>query len=181
MPLSSGQQLFEYRVVRVLGQGAFGIVYLAHDTMLDRLVAIKELTLSAQADETSVRRFLNEARVVGGLNTPHIVTVYALKVSELSSYLVMEYVDGGSLRLLIEEHGALRVDAAVHVAADLCEGLAVAHAMGIVHRDIKPENILLTKGGQAKLSDFGIAHVPRSEGSTGLTQSGFQPGGYQWG
>ncbi len=176
MPLSPNQQLFEYRIVRILGQGAFGIVYLAHDTLLDRPVAIKELTVTAQTDEVAFNRFIQEARAAGGLNHPHIVTVYALKVVEANVYLVMEYLVGGSLRALLEKRGPLPVEEAVHIAADVCEGLAAAHAKGIVHRDVKPENILLAEDGRAKMGDFGIAHVPRGAGGTRLTQVGFQPG-----
>ena len=178
MSLALNQQLFEYRVVRVLGQGGFGTVYLAHDTLLDRPVAIKELTITAQTDEVAFKRFIQEARVAGGLNHPHIVTVYALKVVGPNVYLVMEYLAGGSLRALLEQRGSLAVEQAVHIAADVCEGLAAAHAQDIVHRDVKPENILLTEDGRAKVGDFGIAHVPRGKGGTylsGLTTTGFQP------
>ena len=90
MPLVPNQQLFEYHIVRILGQGAFGTVYLAHDTLLDRPVAIKELTVTAQTDEVAFKRFLQEARAAGGLSHPHIVTVHALKVVEPEVYLVME-------------------------------------------------------------------------------------------
>jgi len=176
MSLTPNQQLFEYRIERVLGRGAFGTVYLAHDTLLERPVAIKELTRIAQTDETAFKRFLREARTAGGLDSPHIVTVYALKVVEPDVYMVIEYLAGGSLRELVEQRGPLPVDEAVRIAADVCEGLAAAHAKGIVHRDVKPENVLLTKGGQAKVGDFGIAHVPRSAGGITLTQAGFQPG-----
>jgi serine/threonine protein kinase len=82
MPLAPNQQLFEYRIKRILGRGAFGTVYLAHDTLLDRPVAIKELTLTAQTDEVAFKRFLQEARAAVGLNHPHIVIVHALKVVE---------------------------------------------------------------------------------------------------
>jgi serine/threonine protein kinase len=176
MPLASNQQLFEYRIVSVLGQGAFGIVYLAHDTLLDRRVAIKELTVTAQTDEVAFKRFIQEARAAGGLNHPHIVTVYALKVVEPNVYLVMEYLAGGSLRTLLEERGSLPVEEAVRIAADVCEGLAAAHAKGIVHRDVKPENILLAEDGRAKIGDFGIARVPQAMGGYTMTGTGFQPG-----
>jgi len=176
MPLAPNQQLFEHRIKRVLGRGAFGTVYLAHDTLLDRPVAIKELTITAQTDETGFKRFIQEARAAGGLNHPHVVTVYVLKVVEPNVYLVMEHLAGGSLRTLLEQRSPLPVEEAVRIAADVCEGLAVAQAKGIVHRDVKPENILLTEDGQAKVGDFGIAHVPRGAGGTSLTQVGFQPG-----
>ena len=185
MPLSSNQRgsvdptLFEYRIQRLLGQGAFGAVYLAHDTLLDRPVAIKELIVTPQTDEAAFKRFLQEARAAGGLNHPNVVTVYALKVVQATVYLVMEYLAGGSLRTMLEQRGPLPVEEAVRIAADICAGLAAAHAQGIVHRDIKPENILLAADGRAKVGDFGIAHVPR--GATGtqlsaLTATGFQPG-----
>ena len=176
MPLAPNQQLSEYRIERILGRGAFGTVYLAHDTLLDRPVAIKELTLTAQTDEVTFKRFLQEARAAGGLNHPHIVTVHALKVVEPNVYLVMEYLAGGSLRALLEERGRLPVEDAARIAADVCEGLAAAHAKGIIHRDVKPGNILLAEDGRAKVGDFGIAHVPRGAEGTRLTQAGFQPG-----
>jgi tetratricopeptide (TPR) repeat protein/tRNA A-37 threonylcarbamoyl transferase component Bud32 len=176
MPLAPNQQLFEYRIVGILGQGAFGIVYLAHDTLLDRRVAIKELTITTQTDEVAFKRFIQEARAAGGLNHPHIVTVYALKVIEANVYLVMEYLAGGSLRALLEKRGPLPVEEAVHIAADVCEGLAAAHAKGIVHRDVKPENVLLTEDGRAKIGDFGIARVPQAMGGYTMTRTGFQPG-----
>jgi len=179
MPLAANQHLFEYRIARVLGQGAFGTVYLAHDMLLDRPVAIKELTITAQTDEVAFKRFIQEARVAGGLNHPHVVTVYALKVVEPNVYLVMEYLAGGSLRALLEERGPLPVEQAVRIAAEVCEGLAAAHAKDIVHRDVKPESILLADDVRAKVGDFGIAHVPRGAGGTYLSQltgTGFQPG-----
>jgi len=92
MPLIPKQQLFEYRVERILGRGAFGTIYLAHDTLLGRPVAIKELTVTAQTDEVAFKRFLQEARAAGGLNHPHIVTVHALKVVGPEVYLVTEYL-----------------------------------------------------------------------------------------
>jgi len=176
MPLNPNQQLFEYRIVRILGRGAFGTVYLAHDTFLDRPVAIKELTITAQTDEVAFNRFIQEARATGNLNHPHIVTAYALKVVEPEVYLVMEYLSKGSLRTLLEKRGLLPVEEAVRIAADVCEGLAAAHARGIIHRDVKPENVLLTEDGRAKISDFGIARVPQAMGGYTMTKTGFQPG-----
>ena len=179
MPFSPGNAFFEYRITRTLGQGAFGTVYLAQDTLLERPVAIKELTAAAQANPVAFQRFLREARAAGSLNHPNIVTVYALKPTDDAVYLVMEYLPGGSLRGLLSQRGRLPVEDAARIAADVCDGLAAAHAKGIVHRDVKPENILLTADGRAKVGDFGIAHVPRSAGGAtvgGLTQTGFQPG-----
>jgi serine/threonine-protein kinase len=142
MPLSPGSAIFEYRITRTLGQGAFGTVYLAQDTLLDRPVAIKELTTAAQADPVGFQRFLQEARAAGSLNHPNIVTVYALKPTDDAVYLVMEYLPGGSLRGLLNERGRLPVDEAVRIAADVCDGLAAAHARGIVHRDVGSGNMV---------------------------------------
>ena len=164
MPFSPGDAFFEYRITRTLGHGAFGTVYLAQDTLLDRPVAIKELTPAAQADAVAFQRFLQEARAAGSLNHPNIVTVYALKPTDDAVFLVMEYLPGGSLRGLLSQRGRLPVEDAARIAADVCDGLAAAHAKGIVHRDVKPENILLTADGRAKVGDFGIAHVPRTAG-----------------
>lgn len=176
MSITLGQQIEEYKIVRRLGQGAFGTVYLAQDTYLDRLVAIKELTVTSQTDETAFKRFIQEARAAGNLNHPHIVTVHSLKINQNDVYLIMEYLPGGSLRDRLNQQGRLPLEEAIRMAAQVCNGLAAAHGKGIVHRDIKPENILLAESGQAKVSDFGIAHVPRSSNGTVLTQTGFQPG-----
>ena len=113
MPFSPGNAFFEYRITRTLGQGAFGTVYLAQDTLLDRPVAIKELTAAAQADPVGFQRFLQEARAAGSLNHPNIVTVYALKPTDDAVYLVMEYLPGGSLRGLLNQRGRLPVEEAV--------------------------------------------------------------------
>ncbi len=137
------------------------------------------MTAAAQADRAAFGRFLQEARAAGSLNHPNIVTIYALKPADATYYLVMEYLPGGSLRILLNQRGRLPVDDAVRIAADVCDGLAAAHAKGIVHRDIKPENILLTADGRARVGDFRIAHMPRTDGGAyagGLTQAGFQLG-----
>jgi serine/threonine protein kinase len=122
MPLSPGDTLFEYRITRTLGQGAFGTVYLAQDTLLDRPVAIKELISAAQADPVAFQRFLQEARVAGSLNHPNIVTVHALKPIQDTMYMVMEYLSGGSLRAVLDQRGRLPVDDAVRIATDVYGG-----------------------------------------------------------
>jgi serine/threonine protein kinase/predicted TPR repeat methyltransferase len=179
MPLSPNQQLFEYRIERVLDQSTFDTVYLAYDILLERHVAIKALTITARTHQVAFEKFLQGARIASNLDSSHIVTVYSLKTQEPDFYLVTEYLAGGSLRGLLEKQRRLTIEQAVRITADVCEGLATAHSRGVVHRDIKPENILLTEEQRAKLSGFGIAHVPGSTSETyqgQLTGSGFQPG-----
>jgi serine/threonine protein kinase/predicted TPR repeat methyltransferase len=174
--VKAGDCLDEFQVTDRLGAGGFGTVYLARDTSLDRLVAIKELHALAADDSEAVKRFLQEARTAGNLSHPHIVTVYSLRSRGNSEYLILEYVSGGSLRDRLKQEGNLTLEEALRIAAEVCDALAAVHAKGIVHRDIKPENILLTDDGRAKVTDFGIAHVPRSAGGTSLTRTGFPPG-----
>ncbi|PKQ14390.1 MAG: hypothetical protein CVT68_12120, partial [Actinobacteria bacterium HGW-Actinobacteria-8] len=175
--LSSGDILNgHYRIEAEIGRGAYGRVYRARDTKLDRHVAIKELAKEADDLGSSVfadyvRRFGREARVQAGFNHPNIVHVYELiQEGPGRLYLVMEYVDGESLRDYLARRGPLPVDEALRIMADLLAGLAVVHAdpRDIVHRDIKPSNVLLTKDSRAKLADFGLAQVGdeslRSEG-----------------
>lgn len=174
MPLVPNQRLFEYRILRILGRGDFGTVYLAGDTRLNRPVAIQELTVTAQTDQVGFKRFLLTARAAGGLNHPHLVAVHALRSQPPDFYLVMEYVAGGSLRRLLQR-GPLPSDEAVRIAAQLCQGLAAAHAKGIVHQDIRPENILLTSRGQVKVAGFGVAHLPRGVRGMASAQASLQP------
>lgn len=173
--LVPGQKLFEYDIIRPLGQGGFAAVFEAYDRILDRRVAIKELLLKRVKDEKSVKRFLQEARVAAALEHPNVVSIYAMRPVEQEFYLVMEYLAGGSLRDLVERHKKLPVEQAVRLAIGIGEGLARFHEKGVIHRDIKADNILLTADGRPKVIDFGIAHVPEAAGGLGLTQVGFQP------
>ncbi len=168
MPLSPGDLLADkYRIEAEIGRGAFGRVYRTRDITLDRVVAIKELhkgadDLGSIVFNDYVRRFEREARVQARFSHPNIVHVYELlRPADDRLYLVMEYVDGGSLREYLARRGALPVDEAVRIMLDLLAGLAAVHAdeRDIVHRDIKPSNVLLTRAGQAKLTDFGLAQV----------------------
>ena len=168
MPLSPGDILNgHYRIEAEIGRGTYGRVYRGRDTKLDRPVAIKELArgvdeLGSSVFADYVRRFEREARVQAGFNHPNIVHVYELiQESADRLYLVMELVDGESLRDALARRGPLPVDEAVRITSDILAGLAVVHAdpRDIVHRDIKPSNVLLTKSGQAKLADFGLAQV----------------------
>jgi tetratricopeptide (TPR) repeat protein/predicted Ser/Thr protein kinase len=156
-----------YTIEETLGEGGMGVVYRAVDPTLDRRLALKVIrraTLSAAAKE----RFLREARAASRLNHPNIVTVYAAGEEDGYPYLAMEFVEGRTLRGVIDE-GPIPWDQAVQWTAQILDALHHLHAAGIVHRDLKPENIMVTADGVAKLMDFGVAHVSQSET---LTQEG---------
>jgi serine/threonine protein kinase len=174
--LEPGQKLFEYEIVRLLGQGGAAAVYEAHDRTLDRQVAIKQLLPDKVKDERRVKRFVQEAQIAAALEHPNVVTIYGLRIEDQQFYMILEYLPGGSLQDLIDQQGKLSVAHAVKLISGICEGLAKLHSKEIVHRDVKAENILLTADGRPKITDFGIAHVPQAAGGLGLTQSGFQPG-----
>lgn len=173
--LAPGQKIFEYDVIRRLGQGGFAAVFEARDRLLDRKVAIKQLLMDKAADKNAVKRFIQEARVIAALEHPNIVSILSLRIEENQFFMIMEYVSGGSLHNLLSKQGKLPVEQAVALTIGICEGLARLHAQGIIHRDIKTENILLTVDGRPKVIDFGIAHVPKAFGGLELTQAGFQP------
>jgi tetratricopeptide (TPR) repeat protein/tRNA A-37 threonylcarbamoyl transferase component Bud32 len=156
-----------YTIEESLGEGGMGVVYRAVDPTLDRRLAVKVIrrtNLSAAAKE----RFLREARAASRLNHPNIITVYAAGEDEGHPYLAMEYVEGRTLRSIIDE-GPVPWEKATAWTCDLLDALQQLHAQGIVHRDLKPENIMVTDGGVVKLMDFGIAHIAQSET---LTQEG---------
>lgn len=143
-----------YEIVSELGKGGMGEVLLATDKRLDRKVAIKRI-LQGQS-RTAAETFLAEAQTVAKLNHPNIVQVYDYGVDRSGPYIVMEYVDGGSL-LELSRTEKIELDRVVEIISNLCDGLSNAHAEGIIHRDIKPGNILLSRQGTPKLSDFGLA------------------------
>ena len=152
MPL---EMLGKYERLDVLGHGTSGIVYLAKDTLLGKQVALKEI--SAQGEEK--HRFLEEARVLDRLRHPNIVQVNS--VDEIGGKVVidMEYIRGRNLQDILRDTPQLPLSQAIHIAAQICDGLAYAHSLRTVHRDIKPANILLTRDGVVKLVDFGLAEV----------------------
>lgn len=173
--LVPGEKVFEYEIIRQLGQGGFGAVYEARDRMLDRRVAIKQLLSDRAKDERAIKRFMQEARVIAALEHPNVVTIYGLRIKEQQIYMILEYLAGGSVRDLLNREGKLPLNEAVKLTTGICEGLARIHQKGIIHRDIKAENILLTSDGRPKITDLGIAHVPKDAGGMDLTRVGFQP------
>jgi tetratricopeptide (TPR) repeat protein/predicted Ser/Thr protein kinase len=145
-----------YRVLRMLGQGGMGEVYLAQDPRLGREVAIKVLGARALGSEEARRRFEREARTAAQLSHPNIVHIYEVGDDDGVAYIVMERVEGRTLRDLIAE-GPLSVERVLHLAEGIADGLAAAHERGIVHRDIKPANILVEPSGRPRILDFGLA------------------------
>ncbi len=179
MPLQEGDLLLgKYRIDRMLGEGGFGCVYAATELRLNMQVAIKELRAELAANRDMLERFVNEARAIAALNNPHIVRVLSYDQEGTHHYIVLEFMDGGSLTDLIKKRGRLMPAEAAWITQAVCNGLAAAHRMGIFHRDIKPANILLMKDGQTvKISDFGIAHVPEQvAGRADLTRTGMTMG-----
>jgi serine/threonine-protein kinase len=161
----------EYRLLRRLGEGGMGAVYLAYDGKHDRQVAIKVLNDNLASNQAYVDRFHREARSGTQLNHPNIVRTFHVGQDAATDkhYLVLEYVDGPSVHALLAQSGHLTVGDAVHVALDVARALEHAHSRNIVHRDIKPDNILVTRSGVAKLADLGLAK--RTDEPSHLTQA----------
>ena len=173
MPLA-GSRISHYQILRQLGKGGMGEVWLANDTVLDRQVAIKFLPENLQADPLTRERFLREAKAAAALDHPFICKIFETGESGGRTYIVMEYVEGCNLQDKMKET-AISAREALQIALEVAEALEVAHAKGIVHRDLKPANIMRTPQGHAKVMDFGIAKRilpgPESAQAT-LTQTG---------
>jgi len=158
--LAAGKMMGRFRIVELIGAGGMGEVYRAHDDQLRRDVAVKVLPAAFAQDAERMRRFEQEARSAGMLNHPNIMVIYDLGIQEGSPYLVSELLEGESLRKRLAQ-GALPPRKAIGYARQVASGLAAAHHKGVIHRDLKPENIFLTRGGQAKILDFGLAKLSR--------------------
>ena len=167
-------QLGSYKLVRLLGEGSFGKVYEGHDSVLRRRVAVKTLRPELNNNRRFIERFVTEARVLAGLIHQNITTLYGLHCDDSIYYMAIEFVDGLTLEGLQGECGAISVDAARSIAAQVIAGLGHAHTFTdeegkthpIVHRDIKPANVMVAKNGRCKIMDFGIARVGRGIGTT---------------
>jgi len=169
MSLKAGNRIGFYEVVSLIGSGAMGEVYRAHDGRLKRDIAIKVLPAAFAKDAERMRRFELEAQAVGRLNHPNVLAIYDVGIHEDSPYLVSELLEGESLRGRLSG-GKLSPQKAVDYARQIAAGLAAAHAAGIVHRDLKPENLFVTKDGRVKILDFGLAKVTQAPGSMEETQ-----------
>jgi len=146
-----------FSIERLLGEGAAATTYLARDRVLDRLVVIKSLHGRWSDDPVARARFEREARAAAAIDHPHVVGVYDYGAHQGSAYLVLRYVEGGTLRRQLTAHGRLSADEATRIVGQILAGLDVIHAAGLVHRDVKPENVLVGTDGLLRLTDFGIA------------------------
>ncbi len=147
-----------YEIIQEIGKGSMGIVYKAHDPQIDRIVALKVLRRDRLTSRAFIDRFLKEARAVGRLSHPNIVTIYDIGQDHGTIYIAMEYLEGQPLSNLIKK-GALSLNQVINIGVQVADALDYAHKKGIIHRDIKPSNIIVNGPGNVKLTDFGIAHI----------------------
>ena len=167
--ITKGQKINDrYEVIKSIGEGGMANVYLGYDTILDRNVAIKVLRGDLANDEKFVRRFQREALSASSLAHPNIVEMYDVGEDDGTYYIVMEYVDGKTLKQLLKKRGTLTLSEAIDIMSQLTDGMAHAHDSYIIHRDLKPQNIMIKDDGQIKITDFGIAMALNS---TQLTQT----------
>ncbi len=155
-----GTKFGSYRIDSKLGEGGMGVVYRATDTELDRPVAIK--TLISSSDEESVARFMREAKAASRLQHPAIITIHQFGVEGEMRFIVMEYVEGKTLKSIINGQ-PMRLNQLCEIAIQVADGLAMAHEMHIIHRDMKAENVMVTPRGQVKILDFGLAKLKEPE------------------
>ena len=160
-----GQVVSHYRIIEKLGEGGMGVVYKAHDTKLDRLVALKFLPQQMTVSEEDKARFLQEAKAASAVMHPNVCVIHDIQEHEGHQFIVMEYVDGKTLRQIIP---VKRMQDAITYAIQIGEAVQEAHRKGIVHRDVKTDNIMLNSKNQIKVMDFGLAKL---KGSLKLTKT----------
>lgn len=163
-----GRTISHYHILGELGAGGMGVVYKAEDIRLKRIVALKFLPRDALADPAAKSRLLHEAQAAAALDHPNICTIHEIEEAGEHTFIVMTIVEGSSIKQMIAA-GPVALEAALDIARQTAEGLAAAHSKGIFHRDIKPANLMLSRSGQVKIMDFGLA---RAAGQTRLTKSG---------
>jgi serine/threonine-protein kinase len=159
-----------YQIIKEVGRGSMGIVYQARDPNIDRLVAVKVLRHDRITTDSFVKRFLKEAKVIGRLSHPHIVTIHDVGEDQGTVYIAMEFLEGISLSEIIQDR-CLDAKEVIDFGTQIAETLDYAHRKGVIHRDIKPSNIVAEPDGQIKITDFGIARIEDSS-ATLQTQAG---------
>jgi serine/threonine protein kinase len=164
-----GKTILQYKIIEELGRGGMGAVYKAQDTKLDRFVALKFLPSDQIATEQNKARFIQEAKAASALNHPNVCTIHDIQEDDGQLFLVMEYIDGVTLRDNTQSFNEKKI---LDIGTQVAEGLAAAHEKGIVHRDIKPENIMIRKDGIAQIMDFGLAKLHEKGGVSRLTKAG---------
>src|SRR5574344_2315394 len=156
--IMKGQKISDrYQIIKSIGEGGMANVYLAYDTILDRNVAVKILRGDLAGDEKFVRRFQREAISASSLTHPNIVEMYDVGEDDGKYFIVMEYLEGATLKSLIKKRGSLTLAEVIDIMLQLTSGVACAHESYIIHRDIKPQNVLMLENGLVKITDFGIA------------------------
>jgi len=162
--LVTGKLFGHYEIVRLIGSGGMGEVYLAKDSKLDRNVALKVLNEKYESNESNIQRFIQEAKAASALNHPSILTIYEIGDTEQSHYIVSEYIDGKTLREILERR-KLELSKILDISIQIAGALAAAHSARIIHRDIKPENVIVRDDGLVKVLDFGLAKLIRKQPS----------------
>jgi serine/threonine-protein kinase len=167
MLVQPGAQIGRYEVKRTLGRGGMGTVYVAHDPVLGRMVAIKLFSADVDLPDAG-QRFAREARSAAALNHPNIVTIFDFGENEAQPFIVMEYVQGDSLAEIIRTRADVSVADKLRWIEGLCAGVAYAHRMSVVHRDIKPANLMIDRTGRLRILDFGIARMIGTASNTAM-------------
>src|SRR5215813_9220472 len=161
-PFAPGTKLGRYEIRSKIGEGGMGEVYLAHDTKLDRKVALKILPTAVVTNQDRMRRFVQEAKAASALNHPNIITIHEIDETDSAHFIATEFIEGETLREHMRRTG-MKISEVLDVSTQIGSALAAAHAAGIIHRDIKPENVMIRRDGIMKVLDFGLAKLSEPE------------------